>query len=69
MLPFVRSTSTLPIAIWTVSILPTLYVWHLRTLGQPWIVPDWIMLLEYGSVAAAAVIVAWRRWTRSRPIE
>ena len=65
MLPFLRSVSTLPIVIWTVSILPTYYVWHLRTLGRPWIVPGWIMLLEYGSVAIAAAILAWRRITRS----
>ena len=50
MLPFLRSASTLPIIIWTVSIIPTYYVWHLRTLGRPWIVPGWIMLLEYGCV-------------------
>src|SRR5262249_10295813 len=48
LLPFLRSASTLPIIIWTVSILPTYYVWHLRTLGLPWLVPGWIMLLEYG---------------------
>jgi alpha-1,6-mannosyltransferase len=65
MLPFLRSVSTLPIVIWTVSIIPTYYVWHLRTLGRPWIVPDWIMLLEYGSVAIAAAIIALRRITRS----
>src|SRR5581483_2992070 len=46
LLPFLRSTSTLPIAIWTVSIIPTYYVWHLRTLGRPWSVPNWILLLE-----------------------
>jgi alpha-1,6-mannosyltransferase len=57
LLPFLRSTSTLPIMIWTVSIIPTYFVWHLRTLGRPWLVPGWIMLLEYGSVATAAVIL------------
>ena len=57
LLPFLRSASTLPIIIWTVSIIPTYYVWHLRALGRPWIVPGWIMLLEYGAVAVAAVIV------------
>jgi len=61
LLPFLRSTSTLPILIWTLSIIPTYYVWRLRTLGQPWVVPGWIMMLEYGSVAAAAAIVALRR--------
>jgi alpha-1,6-mannosyltransferase len=64
LLPFLWSASTLPIIIWTVSIIPTYYVWHLRTIGRPWIVPGWIMLLEYGSVAAVAVIVGLRRVTR-----
>jgi alpha-1,6-mannosyltransferase len=64
LLPFVRSVSTVPIIIWTVSIIPTFYVWHLRTLGRPWLVPDWIMLLEYGSVAAAAAIIELRRFPR-----
>jgi hypothetical protein len=64
MLPFLRSTSTLPILVWTLSIVPTYYVWHLRTVGRPWLVPDWIVILEYGSVAVAAAIIAWRRITR-----
>ena len=65
LLPFLRSTSTLPILVWTLSIIPTYYVWRLRTLGQPWVVPGWIMLLEYGSVAVAAVIIAFLRIRRS----
>jgi alpha-1,6-mannosyltransferase len=64
LLPFLRSASTVPIVIWTVSIIPTYYVWHLRTLGRPWLVPGWIMLLEYGAVAVAGVIIAFRRFTR-----
>jgi alpha-1,6-mannosyltransferase len=64
LLPFVRSASTVPIIIWTVSIIPTYYVWHLRTLGRPWLVPGWIMLLEYGCVATAGAIIAFRRFTR-----
>jgi alpha-1,6-mannosyltransferase len=64
LLPFVRSASTLPIIIWTVSIIPTFYVWHLRTLGRPWLVPGWIMLLEYGSVATAGAIIVYRRFAR-----
>ncbi len=58
MLPFLRSVSTVPIIIWTVSIIPTYYVWHLRTLGRPWLVPGWIMLLEYGCVAIAGAVIA-----------
>jgi alpha-1,6-mannosyltransferase len=64
LLPFLRSASTLPIIIWTVSIIPTYYVWHLRALGRPWLVPGWIMLLEFGSVAAAGAMIVLRRLTR-----
>jgi alpha-1,6-mannosyltransferase len=69
LLPFLRSTSTLPILVWTLSILPTYYVWHLRTVGRPWLVPDWIVILEYGSVAVAAAMIALRRTTRSAALQ
>jgi len=68
-LPFLRSTTTLPILVWTLSILPTYYVWHLRAVGRPWLVPDWIVILEYGSVAIAAAIIALRRITRSAGLQ
>jgi alpha-1,6-mannosyltransferase len=61
LLPFLRSTSTLPIMVWTLSILPTYIVWHFRSLGRLWQVPGWVLLLEYGSVALSAVIVLLRR--------
>jgi alpha-1,6-mannosyltransferase len=64
LLPFVRSVSTVPLIIWTISIIPTFYVWHLRTLGGEWYVPDWIMFLEFGSAAAAGAIIVFRRFTR-----
>jgi len=60
----VRTVRTLPILIWTLSIIPTYYVWRLRTLGQPWVVPDWILLLEYGSVAVATAIAALVRFSQ-----
>jgi len=65
LLPFLRSTPTVPIMVWTLSIIPTYYVWHLRIVGRPWVVPGWIMMLEYGSVAVAAAIIALRGITRS----
>ena len=64
LLPFVRSVSTLPIIIWTVSVIPTYMVWHLRTLGRPFVLPRWIMVLEYGAVAMTAGIVLLRRIAR-----
>jgi len=58
LLPFLRSTSTLLLIIWTVSIIPTYVNWHLRTLGRPWgSLPGWVMLIEYGSVAVAAAVI------------
>jgi hypothetical protein len=60
LLPFLRSVSTLPIIIWTVSIIPTYIVWHWRTQGRPWWVPGWMLLLEYGAVAMAGLIIAMR---------
>ena len=70
MLPFLRSTSTVPIIFWTVSIIPTYVVWYLRTLGHPWSIPGWVTLLEYGSVATvAAVILLARSRTKLGKVE
>ena len=66
LLPFLTSASTLLIIVWTVSIIPTYVQWHLRTLGHDWgALPMWVMLLEYGCVASAAVFIALRRTDRS----
>jgi len=66
LLPFLTSASTLLIILWTVSIIPTYVMWHLRTLGRPWgSLPGWVMLLEYGCVATAAAIIALRRIPQS----
>lgn len=65
LLPFLTSASTMLIIVWTVSIIPTYVMWHLRTLGHPWgALPGWVMLLEYGCVAMTAAIIRLRRITR-----
>jgi alpha-1,6-mannosyltransferase len=65
LLPFLTSASTLLLVIWTVSIIPTYVQWHLRTLGHPWgALPGWVMMLEYGCVAAAGATIALRRLPR-----
>jgi hypothetical protein len=65
LLPFLTSASTLLIIVWTVSIIPTYVMWHFRTIGRPWgALPVWVMLVEYGCVAAAGVILALRRSRR-----
>jgi alpha-1,6-mannosyltransferase len=66
LLPFLTSTSTLLLIVWTVSITPTYVQWHLRALGRPWgALSGWIMLLEYGCMAIAAATIALRRIPRS----
>jgi hypothetical protein len=68
LLPFLTSTSTVLIIVWSVSIIPTYVEWHLRNLGRPWgALPAWVMLLEYGSVAIAGVFILLRRRMRQIP--
>ena len=77
LLPFLTSASTLPITVWTVSVIPVYVMWHWRALGRPWgALPVWVMLLEYGCVAITVAIMALRRINRpvahtiiSRPVE
>src|ERR1700730_10366595 len=65
LLPFLTSASTQLIIVWTLSIIPTYVMWHLRTLGRPWgSLPGWVMLLEYGCVATAGAMIAVRRLMR-----
>ncbi len=65
LLPFLTSASTLLIILWTVSIIPTYVQWHLRALGHPWgALPGWVILLEYGCLAAAGAMIAMRRLMR-----
>jgi hypothetical protein len=60
LMPFARSVSTVPLIVWTVSIIPIYYVWHLRAMGRPWSLPFWAMLLEYGCVAVAWAFIRFR---------
>ncbi len=65
LLPFLTSTSTLLIIVWTVSIILTYVQWHLRALGHPWgALPSWVMLLEYGCVTIVGATIALRRLRR-----
>jgi hypothetical protein len=61
LMPFVRSVSTLPLIIWTISIIPTYVAWRLRTAGHPFVLPGWVMLVEYGAVAIAIAALARSR--------
>ena len=65
LLPFLTSPSSLLMIVWSVSIIPTYVMWHLRTLGRPWgALPGWVMLVEYGCLAIVGVMIAWRHFMR-----
>ncbi|HWH61533.1 MAG TPA: glycosyltransferase family 87 protein [Terriglobales bacterium] len=64
LLPFLTSASTLPVLVWTVSVIPTYLVWHLRALGHLWLLPGWVMLLEYAPIASVGAIIAMRHIAR-----
>jgi hypothetical protein len=56
--PFLVAKETMPLTIWTVSILGTYVVWQLA--GAPWAVPGWALLVEYGALLGAGLWL-WRR--------
>jgi alpha-1,6-mannosyltransferase len=59
--PFLTALPTMPLAIWTVSILSTYVVWQMK--AGPWAVPAWALLVEHGALLAACV---WL-WRTKRP--
>ena len=61
LIPFLPPASALPLVVWTLSILSVFFVWYSHAFGGPWLVPDWILGLEYGSVAMSAAIALLRR--------
>lgn len=70
LLPFLTSFSTLPIIVWTLSIIPTYVIWHLRATTGTWgTLPGWVMPLEYGFVALATIVILLQRVRASNPNE
>ena len=65
LLPFLTPAATLPIIVWTVSIIPVYLQWHLSTLRGSWeALPGWIMVIEYGCVAIAGIVLIVLRLRR-----
>ena len=56
--PFLIAPATMPLTIWTASILSTYVVWQLT--GTPWAVPEWALLFEYGALLGA-LLWLWRK--------
>jgi hypothetical protein len=55
--PFLVSVTTFPLLAWSVTVLGTYMVWHLKELGRPWTVPGAVLLFEFGTVIAVGVWV------------
>jgi hypothetical protein len=59
--PFLGTIETLPLLVWTQSVLLTYFVWHVVAIGGAWDLPAWVLIVEFGSVACAGGWLAWRR--------
>lgn len=62
--PFFVSAGAAPLALWTLLILPVYVVWHGVVTNGVWAVPAWMLVVEFGGLAAATCWIAVRR-TRS----
>jgi len=63
--PFLVTPRTLPLAVWSVSILGTYVAW--QRVGVPWGVPAWMLAVEYAALVVAAAWL-WRTGvTSARP--
>jgi alpha-1,6-mannosyltransferase len=58
--PFLFSTATLPLVVWTYSVLPVYVVWYLSKFGHRWFVPVPVLWLEFGAVVVALAALVWR---------
>jgi hypothetical protein len=65
--PFLFAPATLPLAVWTVTVLATYVILALERLHGPWGLPWWLVAAEYGAVPLTA-IVGLVASTRRRPI-
>jgi hypothetical protein len=63
--PFLFSAATVPLIVWTFTVIPVYIVWELAREGGRWLVPAPVMIVEYGIVLAAAVFLYRRRRLRS----
>jgi alpha-1,6-mannosyltransferase len=59
--PFLFTLATLPIALWTITVIPVYIVWQLAAQGAQWVVPSAVMRWEYGIPLAVGIYLAWRR--------
>jgi alpha-1,6-mannosyltransferase len=54
--PFLLTSRTIPLTIWTIGVIPVYLVWELARYGHRWSVPMPIVYVEYGSLLAAMAL-------------
>jgi len=62
--PFLFTRATVPLVVWTYSVLPVYVVWHLSRHGHRWFVPTPVLWLEFVPVAGAMAFAAIRHRRR-----
>ena len=65
--PFLFSTMTVPLVVWTFSVIPVYVVWYVLSLRGPWTVPPAVMLVEFGAVIFALAWLVRRRFVSPSP--
>jgi hypothetical protein len=63
--PFLLVRSTLPLIVWSSSVILTYIVWEIARNGGRWIVPGTVLAIEYGIVLLSVMtMILWTRRTR-----
>jgi hypothetical protein len=60
LIPFTAARQTIPVWVWSVSVLAVYPTWHLRTFGGTFDVPVALLLVQFALPAAGAVLLAAR---------
>lgn len=59
--PFLFSSATLPLAVWSFTVVPTYLVWLIARNGGRWVVPAPLMAAEYALPVIVLVLMSARR--------
>lgn len=62
--PFLFTMATLPLSAWSLTVIPAYLVWDVARHGGRWVVPGWVMALEYAVPLATAALVLRHRLRR-----
>ena len=62
--PFLFTTATLPLAAWTLTVVPVYIVWNIARHGGRWAVPTPVMVAEFG----LPIAISARNLLRRRPV-